>query len=400
MDLQEKANQLKKNIRETDTAVQQISRSIGQKEGLLEDLIQKLGFHEEKLTSIVQSINEFEALHEHVIPRCVEYAEQKLSNANPSEILASYERQRKTNETKKENAYESFALHLSMFNRDFSSIIPSRIEEEDNLRAMLDKLEKSELPLYHEKIAQARMDAEREFKDHFIAKLNEYIEEARISFKEINKTLSSLTFGSDQYSFTLEERSDRKGQISILQKAAEITAFEDSLFEQFINPDEKKAAEDLFDAILHADLDSEQMRSICDYRTYFTYDIKIKNTSSLDPKSGKPVELSLSKVIREKSGGEAQTPYYIAIAASFYRFFMDKPESTIRLVMFDEAFDKLDDERIRRILEFYATMNIQLIVAVPTEKLETIAPSMDRILTVIKKGYTARVREHTQGIIG
>lgn len=79
---------------------------------------------------------------------------------------------------------------------------------------------------------------------------------------------------------------------------------------------------------------------------------------------------------------------------------MDKPESTIRLVMFDEAFDKLDDERIRRILEFYATMNIQLIVAVPTEKLETIAPSMDRILTVIKKGYTARVREHTQGIIG
>jgi len=400
LDLQEKANQLKKNIRETDTAVQQISRSIGQKEGLLEDLIQKLVFHEEKLTSIVQSINEFEALHEHVIPRCVEYAEQKLSNANPSEILASYERQRKTNETKKENAYESFALHLSMFNRDFSSIIPSRIEEEDNLRAMLDKLEKSELPLYHEKIAQARMDAEREFKDHFIAKLNEYIEEARISFKEINKTLSGLTFGSDQYSFTLEERSDRKGQISILQKAAEITAFEDSLFEQFINPDEKKAAEDLFDAILHADLDSEQMRSICDYRTYFTYDIKIKNTSSLDPKSGKPVELSLSKVIREKSGGEAQTPYYIAIAASFYRFFMDKPESTIRLVMFDEAFDKLDDERIRRILEFYATMNIQLIVAVPTEKLETIAPSMDRILTVIKKGYTARVREHTQGIIG
>ena len=40
-----------------------------------------------------------------------------------------------------------------------------------------------------------------------------------------------------------------------------------------------------------------------------------------------------------------------------------------------------------------------VIVAVPTEKLETIAPSMDRILTVIKKGYTARVREHLQGKI-
>ena len=178
LDLQKKADSLKIHIKETDAFIQQTSRIIGQKEGQLEDLIKRIEFHEEKIKTIKQNIAEFRNLNEHCILRCEEYAGQKLQNTSPGEILASYEKQRKTNETKKEKSYESFALHLSMFNRDFSSIIPSRIEEEDNLKAMLDRLEKSELPLYHEKIEQARMDAEKEFKDHFIGHLE------KLCFKE------------------------------------------------------------------------------------------------------------------------------------------------------------------------------------------------------------------------
>ncbi|MDR1058200.1 MAG: hypothetical protein LBL43_01505, partial [Treponema sp.] len=109
--------------------------------------------------------------------------------------------------------------------------------------------------------------------------------------------------------------------------------------------------------------------------------------------SGKPMELSLSRVLREKSGGETQTPYYVAIAASFYRFYKPRPESTIRLVMFDEAFNRMDDERIGKILKFYRDLNIQIISSVPTEKIEAIAPHMDRINLVIRHGFSARVRD-------
>jgi uncharacterized protein YPO0396 len=92
------------------------------------------------------------------------------------------------------------------------------------------------------------------------------------------------------------------------------------------------------------------MRSICDYRTYFQYDIKIRATDTIDQSTGKTMDSSLSKVLREKSGGETQTPYYVTITASFYRFFKARPEETIHLVMFDEAFNRMDDERITKIL--------------------------------------------------
>jgi uncharacterized protein YPO0396 len=98
-------------------------------------------------------------------------------------------------------------------------------------------------------------------------------------------------------------------------------------------------------------------------------------------------------VLREKSGGEAQTPYYVAIAASFYRFYKNRPEETVRLVMFDEAFNKMDDERIGKILQFYRELKLQVIAAVPTEKIESIMPYMERTNLVIRHGYSALVRD-------
>jgi uncharacterized protein YPO0396 len=61
--------------------------------------------------------------------------------------------------------------------------------------------------------------------------------------------------------------------------------------------------------------------------------------------------------------------------------------------MFDEAFNRMDDERIGKILKFYRDLNIQIISSVPTEKIEAIAPHMDRINLVVRHGFSARVRD-------
>ena len=261
----------------------------------------------------------------------------------------------------------------------------------DNIR------ETSELPEYREKIAKAYQDTEKEFKEHFISHLNEHIEEARQSFDEISEILRTLHFGRDQYRFHLEELNERKGQIEVIRNAAKIPfadsgMYNDSLFSQIEDPDEKEAARNLFDRILNAPLDSEELRSICDYRTYFHYDIIITETDHFDDK-GLPVKLSLSRVLKEKSGGESQTPYYVAIAASFYRFYKNRPDNTVRLVIFDEAFNRMDDERIGKILLFYNNLNLQIITSVPPEKIEAIAPFMDRINIVSRSGGAVKVRD-------
>ena len=61
-------------------------------------------------------------------------------------------------------------------------------------------------------------------------------------------------------------------------------------FSQIEDPAEKEAAKNLFDRILNAPLDSEELRNICDYRTYFHYNILITEKDHFDDK-GPPVKL-------------------------------------------------------------------------------------------------------------
>jgi uncharacterized protein YPO0396 len=83
----------------------------------------------------------------------------------------------------------------------------------------------------------------------------------------------------------------------------------------------------------------------------------------------------------------------VAIAASFYRFYKARPETTVRLVIFDEAFNRMDDERIGKILAFYNDLNLQIITSVPPEKIEAIAPYMDRINVISRFGSAVKVRD-------
>jgi len=324
---------------------------------------------------------------------CEEYYAERSKGTDLRTLSDNYEEAVKRFRTRLERAAETYRKSVQDYNSRFNSLLSLEPSFADEAALVLKRYEDSELPLYREKISRARGDAERQFKEHFVARLNEYIEEAKESFREINDTLKVLSFGRDQYRFTLEERADRRGQLEVIRKAADISEIEGSLFAALATAEERRAVEALFERILRNELDSFEVRAICDYRTYFSYDIKLKDLTALDPKTGKPPELSLSKVIREKSGGEAQTPYYVAIAASFYRFYKDDPENTIRLVLFDEAFNRMDDERIGKALEFFRRLGMQVVTAVPTEKLETIAPYMDSIALVIRHGYQAYVRD-------
>ncbi|MDR1286860.1 MAG: AAA family ATPase [Treponema sp.] len=392
-ELQEKRDALAARIRNAETDINRLHGNLGGVNQSAASFREELAALDASLEGKAAFIRSFGEAHPLEIGECENYAEKQIEKNSLRDLANSYESTLKGFRSRLENLKREYQNLAQNYDREFNALLSLDPSEHDEAERILKRLEISELPEYREKIARARRDAEREFKEHFISRLNELIEEARESFNEINDILKTLNFGRDQYRFTLEERSDRKGQIEIIRKAAAIPAQEETLFSQITDPAEYKAAQDLFERILNANLDSPELRSICDYRTYFRYDIKIKETDVINAASGNPMELSLSKVLREKSGGETQTPYYVAIAASFYRFYKPQIETTIRLVMFDEAFNRMDDERIGKILKFYRDLNIQLISSVPTEKIEAIAPHMDRINLVIRHGFSAKVRD-------
>jgi len=338
--------------------------------------------------------------HPLMIGECETYAEEKLRTSTIENLIATHVSTLKGFRSRTENLKREYAALVRDYEAKFHCLLGLEPGENGEAESLLKRLETSELPAYREKIARAYQDAEKEFKDHFISRLNEHIEEAKLSFDEINEVLRTLHFGHDQYSFSLEELSERRGEIQMIREASQIPATDESLFAQFTDPRIKEAAEKLYRKILNSPLDSKELRDICDYRKYYHYDIMIKETDSIDPVTGAATKLSLSKVLKEKSGGESQTPYYVAIAASFYRFFKARPEETVRLVVFDEAFNRMDDERIAKILSFYKSLNLQIITSVPPEKIEAIGPFMDRINVISRSGSAVRVRDCTRIFAG
>ena len=95
----------------------------------------------------------------------------------------------------------------------------------------------------------------------------------------------------------------------------------------------------------------------------------------------------LSQTLNTKSGGETQTPFYIAVLASFAQLYRVNDTSvfgnTVRLVVFDEAFNNMDDERIGGVLEFLRRLPLQIIIAAPPDKIQYISPYVEETLLVM-----------------
>ena len=85
-------------------------------------------------------------------------------------------------------------------------------------------------------------------------------------------------------------------------------------------------------------------------------------------------------------------PYYVAIAASFYQLY--RFGNSIRIMLLDEAFDKMDDDRIQSMMDFMNGLGLQVILATPPAKIEVIGEHVDTILTAIRVGNGSIVEEY------
>ena len=158
-----------------------------------------------------------------------------------------------------------------------------------------------------------------------------------------------------------------------------------NLFSQSFESSFQSEMEELF---LKLTLSDDEGKSVLaeysDYRTYLDYDIEIRSRSGN--------RQLFSKIYGEKSGGETQTPYYVAIAASFAQVY--NSEDSVRLIMLDEAFDKMDDGRIESMMNFFQSLHFQVILAAPTAKIETLGPYVDTVLVAYREDYESMIEEY------
>ena len=238
-----------------------------------------------------------------------------------------------------------------------------------------DNLAKNDLIGYEEKLCKMKENCEMEFRESFLAKMRENIENAISLFKELNKTLKPIYYGNDSYRFDYSPAKNRKRLYEMITSEFNLAGF--NLMSEQFDAEYHDEMEELFSKLTESSENGEEVISeYTDYRSYLDYDIEI---ISRDGKTQK-----FSKIYREKSGGETQTPYYVAIAASFTQLY--SVGETIKVIMLDEAFDKMDEERIKQMLEFFKLQDFQVILAAPTSRLELIGEQSDNIVMIYTDG--------------
>ncbi len=301
---------------------------------------------------------------------------EAIKNKDLNTVNTNYERQLSNSETRIINLLSDLRVKQTDYNRDHHFGAATGIDGMEVFYAELDKLKTSQIVIYEEKIREAKKKAEEQFQDEFLSKLQENILNAQREFDKLNDALKGITFGEDRYNFVYYDDKNSKKLYDMIMDNSNIGG--KSLFSESFKEKHQEALDELFDQI---SLDNEASKlaldKYTDYRSYMDYDIKIINNSGSTA--------SFSKVGREKSGGETQTPYYVAIAASFIQLYNSYHNDSIGLILFDEAFDKMDEQRIESMMVFLNKLNLQVILAAPPQKLESIAPNVETTLIVSRK---------------
>ncbi len=142
------------------------------------------------------------------------------------------------------------------------------------------------------------------------------------------------------------------------------------LIEIFIPP-EGATGEELENA-------KRDMQKYSDYRTYLSFDME----QIVD--GDEKLTIGLSKMIKKNSGGEGQNPLYVALLASFAQAYgihlspKVRRNPSIRLVVLDEAFSKMDAEKVASCIDLIRNLGFQAIISATNDKIQNYLENVDK----------------------
>ncbi len=298
---------------------------------------------------------------------------------------------RKYNSDRCQTAKEDMVNAMASYKTEHDFGAAASLDGFPEFEAVYERLKSSELLKYEDQVQFAREAAETEFREQFLAKLQENMKLAQGEFKELNKALKGIDFSSERYEFQFMPSKKYRNYYEMIMDDFNVTQGE-SLFSGIFHETHKDVIEELFEQLsVSGDNSAQALDEFTDYRTYMDYDIKIIHNDG--------TYSYYSKVCEEKSGGETQTPFYVTVAASFVQLYSNNiGGEAAGLVLFDEAFNNMDDERIGGVLEFLRRLPLQLIIAAPPDKIQYIGPSMDEIMLVMTDQKRSYVEEYHNAV--
>ena len=261
---------------------------------------------------------------------------------------------------------------------------------------LLNTLQCDDLEAYRESAKEQARQAVEHFKDDFIFKIRSAIREAYQRRDELNRIISRLDFGKDKYQFVITRNKGADGKYykmfmddSLQINPSQLTNTIDNQLNMFTMEHEDQYG-DLMNELINIFIPPENatkeeldeakknMDKYADYRTYLSFDMQ------QIVRGDKDMTIGLSKMIKKNSGGEGQNPLYVALLASFaqvYRINLSPKihrSPTIRLVVLDEAFSKMDAEKVASCISLIRGLGFQAIISATNDKIQNYLENVDK----------------------
>ena len=296
-----------------------------------------------------------------------------------------------------EDAYRKLVEERSSYireypNRTFSTSIRDNVPYEK----LLNSLSCDHLETYRESAKTQAKAAVEHFKDDFIFKIRSAILEAYQRRDELNRIISKLDFGKDKYQFVITKNKGTDGKYykmfmddSLQIRPSDLDDTMDNQLDMFTMEHENQYGEMMNELINifippenatkdEMDEAKRNMDKYADYRTYLSFDMQ------QIVHGDKEMTIGLSKMIKKNSGGEGQNPLYVALLASFAQLYKINlspkmhRSPTLRLVVLDEAFSKMDAEKVASCISLIRGLGFQAIISATNDKIQNYLENVDK----------------------
>lgn len=353
----------------------------------IQDTEKQLSGIDEQLESKIEELTTLQDYHASLYNEAFGKYFDAMKHEGMEKIQTNYSRQKAVYDNKAnrllngEKGFTGLIQMQSNYNSTFSKDFYSGLAGYEQYKAQSDKLNNVEIVRTEETIRVSREKCEDIFKNEFLSKMKESIESARYEFDNLKKALKDINYGEDTYKFILTPNSQKRNLYNMIM--ADDNLGTSNLFSGNFESQYKDEIDELFTKIKAGDSSDQAVREYTDYRTYLDYDIEITKKNGTVQK--------LSAKAKSNSGGESQVPFYVIMAASLNNIYQNK--NSVRLLMLDEAFNNMDEQRIASVMKFFNQLQFQTILVAPSPKIQDIEENVDSVLTVMREDTISFVED-------
>ena len=364
-----------------------------QNQNLINEYTRRKSHREGELKTLQLDLEEKRSVYKTDI-RIMEEVRQQLETRSGQTIRSRLLTQINHLEEQEQAEIETLQNARNRFNREYPSVGFNGAEKDNTVYdRLLRDYQNDYEPKYESEFEKQCSLIYKSLRENVIATIHGDINAAKRHTHEINRLLRETNFADSTYQIKIEPARDAKGQFYEMLTAPELDSknIRTDLTEGQINIGEDvfyqkyeqkiKLLTDKFMPLREEDgrIREQRIRDMEDYADYRNY-LSFSMYEQVTDANGTVVrENYVDEMAGRDSGGEGQNPKYVALLAGFAMLYSTQSsrDSKIKLVLLDEAFSKMDQERSAVCLKYARKMDLQLIVCVPDERLQSLIRNVD-----------------------